>query len=56
MTSVANRLRCPHCQSSQYRTSAYDISSKNPHGAKCIFCKSVMVALTAPLPYQKVAA
>ncbi|MWU82552.1 cold-shock protein, partial [Escherichia coli] len=30
---------------SQYRTSAFDVSDKNPFGAKCIFCKSSMITL-----------
>ncbi|WFL69419.1 MULTISPECIES: cold-shock protein [unclassified Pantoea] len=42
---IYHRLRCPHCQSSQYRTSAFDITKMNPHGAKCIFCKSSMIVL-----------
>jgi hypothetical protein len=29
--------------SSQYRTSVFDVTTKNPLGAKCIFCKSAMV-------------
>ncbi|MGN2481918.1 cold shock small protein YmcF [Enterobacter roggenkampii] len=29
----------------QYRTSAFDVSEKNPFGAKCIFCKSPMITL-----------
>lgn len=37
-------FRCPCCHGSQYRTSAFDMTEKNPHGAKCIFCKSSMVA------------
>ncbi|WP_456072986.1 cold shock small protein YmcF [Erwinia oleae] len=36
------KLQCPSCFSSQYRFSQLDITSKNPHGAKCIFCKSIM--------------
>ncbi|WP_071604100.1 MULTISPECIES: cold shock small protein YmcF [Dickeya] len=36
-------FKCPCCQGSQYRTSPFDVSAQNPHGAKCIFCKSVMV-------------
>ncbi|HGU9770448.1 TPA: hypothetical protein ACPEUL_000816 [Morganella morganii] len=39
-------FKCPCCSGSQYRTSQFDISSSNPHGARCIFCKSVMKAET----------
>ncbi|WP_440867818.1 cold shock small protein YmcF [Symbiopectobacterium purcellii] len=35
-------LKCPCCHGSQYRTSHFDVSPWNPHGAKCIFCKSIM--------------
>ncbi|HHR5810914.1 hypothetical protein [Providencia alcalifaciens] len=35
-------FKCPCCSGSQYRTSQFDISVNNPHGAKCIFCKSSM--------------
>ncbi|HEY4437888.1 MAG TPA: cold-shock protein [Lelliottia sp.] len=38
-------FRCPCCHGSQYRTSIFDVSEKNPHGAKCIFCKSSMMTL-----------
>ncbi|EPV2463394.1 cold-shock protein [Enterobacter hormaechei] len=38
-------MRCPCCHGSQYRTSAFDVSDKNPFGAKCIFCKSPMITL-----------
>ncbi|MDT0177897.1 cold-shock protein [Pantoea sp. RRHST58] len=38
-------LRCPHCQGSQYRRSVFDVSVKNPLGAKCIFCKSAMIQI-----------
>ncbi|NUU64557.1 cold-shock protein [Enterobacteriaceae bacterium BIT-l23] len=37
-------LRCPCCHGSQFRTSHFDVSERNPYGAKCIFCKSVMIA------------
>ncbi|MTD40887.1 cold-shock protein [Erwinia sp. CPCC 100877] len=37
-------LRCPCCQGSQFRTSHFDVSERNPYGARCIFCKSVMIA------------
>lgn len=37
------RLKCPNCSSCQYRQSPYDISVINPYGAKCIFCKTVMM-------------
>ncbi|MCE0491549.1 hypothetical protein LU196_16050 [Pantoea sp. Mb-10] len=40
-------MRCPACQGSQYRQSIFDISSKNPMGAKCIFCKAAMMRHTA---------
>ncbi|WP_227741509.1 MULTISPECIES: hypothetical protein [Pantoea] len=43
MSLSARRFRCPCCQSSQYRVSAFDQSKSNPHGAKCIFCKSAMI-------------
>ncbi|WP_308537642.1 cold-shock protein [uncultured Kluyvera sp.] len=36
-------FRCPCCHGSQYRTSIFDVSEKNPFGAKCIFCKTTMV-------------
>ncbi|MGP3590712.1 cold shock small protein YmcF [Vagococcus sp. WN89Y] len=35
-------FRCPCCDGSQYRISSYDMTEKNPAGAKCIFCKSAM--------------
>ncbi|HDG1693097.1 TPA: cold-shock protein, partial [Kluyvera georgiana] len=35
--------RCPCCHGSQYRTSIFDVSERNPFGAKCIFCKTNMV-------------
>lgn len=44
MTSYIH-FRCPCCHGSQYRTSVFDVSDKNPHGAKCIFCKSSMITL-----------
>ncbi|WP_288446759.1 cold-shock protein [uncultured Enterobacter sp.] len=44
MTSYIH-FRCPCCHGSQYRTSAFDVSEKNPFGAKCIFCKSSMITL-----------
>lgn len=44
MTSYIH-FRCPCCHGSQYRTSAFDVSDKNPFGAKCIFCKSSMITL-----------
>uniref|UniRef100_UPI00374326BA cold shock small protein YmcF n=1 Tax=Proteus terrae TaxID=1574161 RepID=UPI00374326BA len=37
-------FKCPCCRGSQYRTSQFDVTVNNPHGAKCIFCKSVMTA------------
>ncbi|OUR02379.1 cold-shock protein [Pluralibacter gergoviae] len=39
----AIHFRCPCCHGSQYRVSHFDVSEKNPFGAKCIFCKSAMV-------------
>ncbi|PDO84302.1 cold shock small protein YmcF [Kosakonia pseudosacchari] len=36
-------FRCPCCHGSQYRTSCFDMTEKNPAGAKCIFCKSAMI-------------
>ncbi|WP_395225317.1 hypothetical protein, partial [Escherichia coli] len=36
-------FRCPCCHGSQYRTSSFDVSDMNPFGAKCIFCKSMMI-------------
>ncbi|WP_366509355.1 cold-shock protein [uncultured Pluralibacter sp.] len=39
----AIHFRCPCCHGSQYRVSHFDITEQNPFGAKCIFCKSVMV-------------
>ncbi|EOK4043077.1 cold-shock protein [Escherichia coli] len=36
-------FRCPCCHGSQYRTSSFDVSDRNPFGAKCIFCKSMMI-------------
>lgn len=47
MTSYIH-FRCPCCHGSQYRTSAFDVSDKNPFGAKCIFCKSPMITLDHP--------
>ena len=38
-------FRCPCCHGSQYRTSIFEKKKKNPHGAKCIFCKSSMTTL-----------
>ncbi|WP_419197858.1 hypothetical protein [Proteus vulgaris] len=37
-------FKCPRCRCSQYRTSQFDVIVNNPHGAKCIFYKSVMTA------------
>ncbi|WP_418134985.1 cold-shock protein [Citrobacter braakii] len=36
-------FKCPCCHGSQYRTSHFDVTEKNPFGAKCIFCKSSMI-------------
>ena len=38
------QFRCPACHGSQYRTSPYDVTEKNHMGAKCIFCKTAMIA------------
>ncbi|MEG3109620.1 MULTISPECIES: cold-shock protein [Pantoea] len=47
------RFKCLHCNGSQYRTSHFDVTRANPHGAKCIFCKSVVVQInTARIAYQ----
>ncbi|MFT8210830.1 MAG: cold-shock protein [Symbiopectobacterium sp.] len=45
-------LKCPCCQSSQYRTSHFDVSAWNPYGAKCIFCKSIMQLDSNPALYH----
>ncbi|MCZ3383530.1 MULTISPECIES: cold shock small protein YmcF [Enterobacteriaceae] len=62
---MINRIhfRCPCCHGSQYRISSFDITEKNPAGAKCIFCKSAMTtfdniaafvqASQAPLEFRK---
>nr|DAG12495.1 MAG TPA: Transcription initiation factor IIE, alpha FINGER, Transcription [Caudoviricetes sp.] len=44
-TVITNNIhfRCPCCHGSQYRTSSFDVTEKNPFGAKCIFCKSTMI-------------
>ncbi|MFK3704629.1 cold-shock protein [Klebsiella sp. NPDC088457] len=44
-------FRCPCCHGSQYRTSNYDVSEKNPFGAKCIFCKTSMITFDNIAPY-----
>ncbi|WP_241898910.1 MULTISPECIES: hypothetical protein [unclassified Erwinia] len=44
---ISHYLRCPNCHGSQYRTSVFDITKANPFGAKCIFCKSIMIQLKA---------
>ncbi|WP_353614121.1 hypothetical protein [Mangrovibacter phragmitis] len=36
-------FRCPKCHGSQYRVSLLNITEKNPYGATCVFCKSVMI-------------
>jgi hypothetical protein len=56
-------FRCPCCHGSQYRVSMFDVSEKNPFGAKCIFCKSAMITFdnisqyiksgNTPLSWQK---
>ncbi|MEW5560299.1 cold-shock protein [Enterobacter asburiae] len=62
-TTQSIHFRCPCCHGSQYRTSAFDVTKSNPHGAKCIFCKSAMVPFDnvftfiqsgyAPMQYRK---
>ncbi|EKM6456973.1 cold-shock protein [Cronobacter dublinensis] len=44
MIAAGLHFRCPACHGSQYRISRFDVTDKNPHGAKCIFCKAVMLA------------
>ncbi|ELT9605463.1 cold shock small protein YmcF [Raoultella planticola] len=44
-------FRCPCCHGSQYRTSNYDVTEKNPFGAKCIFCKTSMITFDNIAPY-----
>ena len=44
MTSYIH-FRCPCCHGSQYRTSVFDVSEKNPFGAKCIFFYLPMMTL-----------
>ncbi|WOZ79702.1 cold-shock protein [Kosakonia sacchari] len=57
-------FRCPCCHGSQYRISSFDMTEKNPAGAKCIFCKSAMTTFDniaalvqasskAPLEFRK---
>ncbi|MGG6100266.1 cold-shock protein [Pantoea allii] len=38
-------FKCPHCSGSQYRKSHFDVTRANPHGAKCIFCKTIVVQI-----------
>lgn len=45
-------FRCPCCHGSQYRTSQFDVTEKNPFGAKCIFCKSAMMTLDTIRPHH----
>ncbi|WP_380179650.1 cold-shock protein [Kalamiella sp. sgz302252] len=40
MTDI--KFRCPTCHGCQYRFSLYNITPQNPHGARCIFCKTKM--------------
>ncbi|WHP33501.1 cold-shock protein [Trabulsiella odontotermitis] len=61
-TPVFPLLTC-FCHGSQYRTSNFDVSEKNPFGAKCIFCKASMITFDnvasyiqsgqAPLDFRK---
>ncbi|MDI9769550.1 MULTISPECIES: hypothetical protein [Pantoea] len=46
-------MRCPQCQGSQYRQSVFDRNRQNPLGAKCIFCKSIMIAIASSLYVMK---
>ncbi|WJD47681.1 MULTISPECIES: cold shock small protein YmcF [unclassified Enterobacter] len=46
MTTTSMHFTCPRCHGSQYRTSPFDMTESNPYGAKCIFCKSAMMART----------
>ncbi|WP_456119816.1 cold shock small protein YmcF [Winslowiella arboricola] len=41
---ITIKFKCPCCHGQQYRLSLFDVTSKNPHGAVCIFCKSGMTA------------
>ena len=41
--AAANVVTLSCCHGSQYRTSAFDVTERNPLGAKCIFCKSTMI-------------
>ncbi|WP_157943050.1 cold shock small protein YmcF [Escherichia coli] len=34
---------CLEIQGASLRTSSFDVSDRNPFGAKCIFCKSMMI-------------
>nr|WP_072015695.1 cold-shock protein [Citrobacter farmeri] len=45
VTVITNNIhfRCPCCHGSQYRTSSFDVTDRNPFGAKCIFCKTTMI-------------
>ncbi|MBW6055228.1 cold-shock protein [Escherichia coli] len=37
-------FRCPCCHGSQYRTSSFDVSDRNPfRGQNVSFCKSMMI-------------
>ncbi|MCS2147789.1 cold shock small protein YmcF [Scandinavium manionii] len=46
-------FRCPCCHGSQYRTSSFDVTEKNPFGAKCIFCKSAMITADNIYTWQR---
>nr|WP_193568788.1 cold-shock protein [Citrobacter sp. NCU1] len=45
VTDISSHIHfwCPCCHGSQYRTSTFDVTERNPFGAKCIFCKSTMM-------------
>ncbi|MGE9551962.1 cold-shock protein [Erwinia amylovora] len=36
------KYQCPACSGSQFRFSLHSVTAKNPHGAVCIFCKTIM--------------
>ncbi|WP_455863884.1 cold shock small protein YmcF [Pantoea agglomerans] len=44
------KYQCPSCCGSQFRFSMHNVTSKNPHGALCIFCKSIMTVSFSLLP------
>ncbi|WP_072037759.1 cold-shock protein [Enterobacter sp. Bisph1] len=46
-------FRCPCCHGSQYRVSSFDVTEKNPVGAKCIFCKTPMMTFDTIAAYAQ---